>query len=525
MYSGEHELIGKKVAIKCLNPEFAAVPIVVERFKREARAATAIGNEHIIDVNDLGDLPNGAPFIVMEFLHGTEFGALIEEEGALPVGRTVRIVRQVCDALAAAHRKGIVHRDLKPENIFLLPRKEHPDFVKVLDFGISKMHDPGRGGHKLTQTGMTMGTPMYMSPEQAQGLDTTDHRTDIYALGVILFEALTGEAPFTAETLPMLVVQIVTGDVPSIRERRPDIPIGLDQIIARAMAKNPADRYESVEELSRALQPYVDLLEESGTQPVASSFGTTASEPRRAKAGMSTAPTMGPTPTLDLQSRDDSAKSNSDESEEDSERGTTAIAKKRSSAVVGTIVAAAVLAAGMVVAVVTTNSLGPDREPGPTQQDTEPRSADGNTQKQQKPHEGVRIRMSATPADARIFIDDVEFPNPMNTLRARNEKPQRIRIERPEYRTIERTVLFDSDQTFVFELQRDGKKPATTTESSNEERAKPSRTGRRKTRLASKPSKMVPSARAVTEKPTPPPNAATSSDKRGNGGDGFREEF
>ncbi|MCA9602619.1 MAG: serine/threonine protein kinase, partial [Myxococcales bacterium] len=170
VYEAEHELIGKRVAIKTLNAEFVKEPSVVERFRREARAATAAGNEHIIDVTDLGELPDGSPFLVMEFLEGQDFSGVLESEGALPAGRVARIVRQVCDALGAAHAQGIVHRDLKPENIFLVQRKGDRDFVKVLDFGISKMREAGEGVNKsLTQTGTALGTPHYMSPEQAQG--------------------------------------------------------------------------------------------------------------------------------------------------------------------------------------------------------------------------------------------------------------------------------------------------------------------------------------------------------------------
>ncbi|MCA9536002.1 MAG: serine/threonine protein kinase, partial [Myxococcales bacterium] len=258
VYEAQHELIGKQVALKCLNAEFATHPIVVERFKREARAATAVGNEHIVDVTDLGDLPDGSPFIVMEHLNGRELADLIEE-GPLTLGRAVRIMEQVCDALAAAHAKGIVHRDLKPENIFLVTRGGNEDFVKVLDFGISKMKEPEETAPSLTRTGMAMGTPQYMSPEQAQGMMSTDHRTDVYALGVILYRMLTGEVPFSAETFPMLIVQIVTTDAPSVLALRPDLPTAVDEIIARALARDVRDRFQSVTELARALQPFREV--------------------------------------------------------------------------------------------------------------------------------------------------------------------------------------------------------------------------------------------------------------------------
>ncbi|QQR91398.1 MAG: serine/threonine protein kinase [Myxococcales bacterium] len=254
VYEAEHTLIGRHVAVKCLLPEFAKNPEVVERFKREARAATMVGNEHIIDVTDMGQLPDGSPFIVMEMLEGREFAGLIEDEGPLPVGRTVRIIQQVCNALSAAHAKGIVHRDLKPENIFLVTKHGNPDFVKVLDFGISKVKEHKDSVQKsLTRTGVMMGTPHYMSPEQAQGLATTDHRTDIYALGVISYLALAGRVPFDGDTLPSLMVQVMTTEAEFLTDLRQDIPEALDAVIRKALTKDPADRYASAADLRRHL--------------------------------------------------------------------------------------------------------------------------------------------------------------------------------------------------------------------------------------------------------------------------------
>ncbi|MCA9582785.1 MAG: serine/threonine protein kinase, partial [Myxococcales bacterium] len=259
VYEARHELIGKKVAVKTLNPAFAKDPGLVERFRREARAATAAGNAHIIDVTDLGTLPDGSPFLVMEYLEGTEFGDLLAREGALPVGRAVHILSQVCDALGAAHGKGIVHRDLKPENIYLIHLQGDPDFVKVLDFGISKMQEAKEGVKSLTQTGTALGTPHYMSPEQAQGLATTDHRADIYALGVILYYALSGTVPFDADSYAALVLKIFQEVPKPLVELRSDIPPELDALVQRCLAKKPEDRFASVQELERALRPFRDL--------------------------------------------------------------------------------------------------------------------------------------------------------------------------------------------------------------------------------------------------------------------------
>ncbi len=259
VYEAEHELIGKKVALKCLHREYTRDRDLVERFKREARAATAIGNEHIVDVTDMGDLPDGAPFLVMEYLQGTTLNGLIDDDGPMRIPRAVHIARQVCDALGAAHEKGIVHRDLKPENVFLTRRGHDPDFVKVLDFGISKMHSSDRKDRGLTRTGMAIGTPSYMSPEQAQGLRDVDARTDIWAMGVIIYEMLAGRRPFEADSYPMLLMRIVGSEPDPITKWRKDIPEPLNAIIMRCLEKPVATRMGSMRELESALAQFADV--------------------------------------------------------------------------------------------------------------------------------------------------------------------------------------------------------------------------------------------------------------------------
>ncbi len=264
VYEGEHLLIRRRVAIKCLHPQLASSPAVVKRFHNEAIAATSIGHPNIVEVTDMGRFEDGTFYMVLEFLEGRDFDDLIGREGAQPIGRVVHILSQVCDALRAAHAKGIVHRDLKPENIFLIEREGDPYFAKVVDFGIAKFKEDDN--HKLTQTGQAMGTPYYMSPEQIAGQKDVDERTDIYALGVILFHALTAAFPFHAESFPMLVVQICQTPPKSIRAMRPDIPEPLAAVIERMLAKTPAERYASAAEVKQALAPFRGL---SGAPPVA----------------------------------------------------------------------------------------------------------------------------------------------------------------------------------------------------------------------------------------------------------------
>jgi len=257
VYEGEHLLIKKRVAIKCLHAQYAQNPEVVARFHREALAATSIGHQNIIEVTDLGRFPDGAVFMVLEYLQGRDFARLIDDEGPQPLGRIVHIMMQICDALTAAHGKEIVHRDLKPENVFLIKRGDDADFVKLLDFGISKMKSSSDSpGSNMTRTGMALGTPYYMAPEQAQGLKNVDHRADIYALGVILFRALTGQHPFDHDSYPMLVLKICTEPPPPLRRYRPDLPPEIEQIAAKMLAKTPDERFQNCAAVKAALKPY-----------------------------------------------------------------------------------------------------------------------------------------------------------------------------------------------------------------------------------------------------------------------------
>jgi serine/threonine-protein kinase len=253
VYEARHTRIGgKRFAIKMLHPEFARQPEVLTRFQREAEAAANIHSPHIVDVYDVDRTPDGRAFIVAEYLDGKEFANYLDEVGKMPVGGAVRIVRQICKALAAAHEKGVVHRDMKPENVFLTGDPQRP-IAKVIDFGISKIGD--KPGTALTKTGMIMGTPSYMAPEQARG-ERVDHRADIYAVGAILYCALTGQRPFDKDDPTATLTAVLTQDPPRPRSLEPSIPEPLEMIIQKAMAKRPQDRYESMLELDEALSAY-----------------------------------------------------------------------------------------------------------------------------------------------------------------------------------------------------------------------------------------------------------------------------
>ncbi|HWU90919.1 MAG TPA: serine/threonine-protein kinase, partial [Kofleriaceae bacterium] len=238
VYLAEHVEIGKRVALKVLHPSYSRMPDLVERFRREARAASKIGHPNIVDVTDSGTTADGSVYFVMEYLEGVELGSVIEREGALDVARALRIAGQICRALAAAHAQGIVHRDLKPENIYLITRDGAADVVKVLDFGIAKTTEAEAARERrLTSPGMAMGTPEYMAPEQAAGR-AADARCDVYALGAILYEMVTGVPPYSGDNFMEILTKKATIDPTPPNQVRLDLPAPVSDLVVAAMARN-----------------------------------------------------------------------------------------------------------------------------------------------------------------------------------------------------------------------------------------------------------------------------------------------
>jgi len=252
VYRAQHVELGKQLALKVMRPELSADPEFVTRFKREAVAASQIGQQNIIDVSDFGRTSAGRFYFVMEYVDGQTLDALVREAGALPPQRAVYLVTQVARALGAAHAKGIVHRDLKPENVMVLQRPGQPDFVKVLDFGVAKVATR-KGQPGQTAVGMVVGTPQYMAPEQAQGT-AVDARSDIYALGLILYELLSGRPTFDAETSSMLIVKHVTEQPPPFPDEvSARVPQALQALAFQMLEKVPSARPQSMEDVCEAL--------------------------------------------------------------------------------------------------------------------------------------------------------------------------------------------------------------------------------------------------------------------------------
>ena len=250
-----HLVLGDKVAIKVLRPDYASDREVVARFLREARAAVRIKGEHVTRVLDVGAMEDGTPYMVMEHLSGHDLGQVLDARSRLPVALAVDYVLQTCEALAEAHGIGIVHRDVKPENLFLTRRADGTPWIKVLDFGISKAVAHGTDQTaNFTQTQNVVGSPQYMAPEQMQNPKLIDLRTDVWGIGATLYELLAGEPPFTAATLPEIFARILRDPPPPIN--RNDIPPELSAVIARCLEKDIEKRYPSVAELARALVPF-----------------------------------------------------------------------------------------------------------------------------------------------------------------------------------------------------------------------------------------------------------------------------
>jgi serine/threonine-protein kinase len=262
VYAIRHELTRHRRALKLLHAQHRNDATVVQRFLNEASAAGRAGSPHLVEIFDAGTLETGEPYLVMELLDGETLGSMLSRCGPLAAGVAAQLVAQAAEGVAAAHRAGIIHRDLKPENLFVTQR-ENAAFVKLLDFGVSKFAtDSGAGLHSTR--GGACGTPFYMAPEQLQADRTLDARADVFALGVVLFECLTGEGPFEAASLEALAFQLVYGQPKRVESLRPDLPAELAAVVHRAIAQDRERRYPSARAFAQALAPFA----RRGDEPV-----------------------------------------------------------------------------------------------------------------------------------------------------------------------------------------------------------------------------------------------------------------
>jgi serine/threonine-protein kinase len=276
--AAHHIHLEQRVALKLMLPQAMSNPGAVARFVREARAAARISSEHVARVFDVGALPTGEPYIAMEYLDGSDIAQVLASVGRLAHPVAVEYLLQACEALAEAHAFGIIHRDLKPGNLFLVERRDGQRLIKVLDFGISKM-DSGAQASTMTQTSALMGSPLYMSPEQMGGAKAVDARSDIWALGVVLYEMLAGEPPFNGETLPQVCAMVLQEPPPPLEQRALGLPLTLYEVVRRCLEKAPAARYQSVTELARALEPIATVRGRHSVERISRVQGGAASSP------------------------------------------------------------------------------------------------------------------------------------------------------------------------------------------------------------------------------------------------------
>ncbi|MGC4088797.1 MAG: protein kinase [Polyangiaceae bacterium] len=281
-----HVQLGQRVALKLLRPELLEHPSALLRFMREARAAAQIQSDHVVRVMDVGSLDTGVPYMVMEFLQGYDLAAILKARGPLGIDEAVDYVLQAGQAVAEAHTLGIVHRDLKPANLFLTRRGNGQPLVKVLDFGISKANFEyfGEGANSVTMTHAFMGSPLYMAPEQLRDSKDVDARADVWSLGVVLYELLSGSTPYYSETPWDLIASIIAEPPPAISSRRPDVPPAVDAVLVKCLQRERDQRYQSLEEfmgaLARSLRPTPGPVDERAPSSLAASARIVVAPPK-----------------------------------------------------------------------------------------------------------------------------------------------------------------------------------------------------------------------------------------------------
>jgi serine/threonine-protein kinase len=268
--SATHIGLDRRVAIKMLLPEWTGDADVIERFLREGRAATRIKSEHVVRVFDVGTLDGGAPYLVLEYLEGSNLDEVVAQWGPLPVATAIDWVMQASEAIAEAHAYGIIHRDLKPANLFLTRRADGSACVKVIDFGLSKLTDPrlSDGGVKLTRPTDVMGSPHYMAPEQLRATCDADARADLWALGAVLHELMVGQPPFRGETMPEICATVLTQPPARVSSLRPDVPPPVEQAILRCLEKAPEARFATVAELAKAIAPFGSVVAQASRERI-----------------------------------------------------------------------------------------------------------------------------------------------------------------------------------------------------------------------------------------------------------------
>ncbi len=438
VYIGKHNIIGKKVAVKFLHAEFANSEEVLKRFYREAQAAASIGHKNIIDVMDVGVSQDGEPYLVMEYLEGEDLDGMLDRNGVIDLPTACGIMEQALLALGAAHDAGIIHRDLKPGNIFLVHQKNEAPLVKLIDFGISKFTQL-TGQEKLTQTGSLLGTPSYMSPEQAMGSADIDARADIYAMGVIFYQMLTNELPFEGENYNELLVNVLTNPPRPPSEAYADFPIDAEPVVMKELSKDPADRSQNAEEFIAALKTLGAYTER---QEGLTLLGTAIKPNSFAGGDLGSAITAEEVSAVDVlakMAQKGTPGGWSDTSNPPPKSNKTLLA------VVMVALAVVVLGAVGVVFLLQGNKETPAAV-APAVAPTIPAPAFKNVEN------GVEIHIKGLPEGARIFFD--KAPVPMNPFRVAKEQTlKQIKVEASGFQPFVTSFVPSKDQEIEVALE------------------------------------------------------------------------
>ncbi len=429
VYEALNTTIGKRVAMKFVDAETAQSKESIARFQREAEAASAVESAHIVEIFDSGVADDGIPYLVMELLRGEDLGHRIKRCGRLEIGEAVHIVAQILRGLHRAHEAGIVHRDLKPDNIFLVDRDDDQSFAKILDFGISKVQRQGGVPvHTLTRRGTVLGTPFYMSPEQAQALPDIDGRTDLWSVGAILYECLTGRPPYTGTSYEQVIVNICMHDAEDVRAHNPAVSEAIARVISRALARDRGDRFATAREVLEALKVAtggaistnsgaIPAEERAAGDPSSPDFRLT---PRLASSAATVAaPASAPgasSGAAPIEVRPVSSKGWS------TSRRAAARREKRTFAVI----AVSALLAGSLGAFLFVRSRAPAAPPPPREADE------------------ISVQLEANVAGARFVVDGA--PVQSGVLKGQKGEVKRVRIEAEGYAPSELDVKLSADE-------------------------------------------------------------------------------
>ncbi|MFO8074161.1 MAG: protein kinase [Polyangia bacterium] len=457
VHEASHARIDRKVAIKLLHPDFVANQEALERFSREARAASSIGHPNIVEIYDLGREPDGTAFMVMELLDGEDLGSTLARQGALSPARAVAVALQVLSALHEVHRHEIVHRDMKPENVFLSTDAAGRESVKLLDFGVAKIQQ-GMDSENLThtRTGTVLGTPYYMSPEIARGGRRFDHRVDLWAVGVMLYEMVSGQRPFEGEGYNEILASILMEDARPLREVAPSVPPRLTEIVDRALRKDPDERYSSAGEMLADLLP----LHDDRSAPELTSSAAVAIRSQASTPFGFVTPTRGSTP---VPAARESQPTGPLWLLDSAVPGPSRPARRRLwiAAAIAASIAVALLSGAGLAFLLTGEEPSADfaartaTAAAPSTPDPEPEPALPAASKEplaEKPAGPVTVELSGLPDDAGVEIDGRSVVSPFEV--ARSDRAVELVVTAKGYSPFEFELVPDRDREIEVEMER-----------------------------------------------------------------------